>query len=294
MRNRIYTLPVFIFISIYLAGCSSKPSAQDKILATVGNKFITLNNFKRRLSRLPSYYQGIAEKKKKALFDDMIVEYLFLEDAVRKGVNRDKEVRDMLEEAKKKIIIAKFVKTEIDDNIKISEEDTKKYYEEHKDDFKKPKMWRASHILVASETEAKDIQAALSGGKKFQDLAKERSIDATASRGGDVGYFRKGQVMPEFENACFALKAGQTSGIVHTKFGYHIIRLTDIKDESFESFEEVKPGIENELKLRKRNEAFDKLVMDLKNKYRVRVEDDAAKAIDTVIVEKKNSEDKQP
>jgi peptidyl-prolyl cis-trans isomerase C len=280
MRKKYYILLFSIFLSIYSTGCGSKLSGQDKILATVGNKFITLNDFKHKFAKLPPYYQAMAEKNKKTLFDDMLVESLFLEDAIRKGLDRDKEVRDILEEAKKKIIIAKLVKTEVDDKIKISEEDMKKYYEEHKDDFKKPEMWRASHILVASEGEAKEIQALLSSGKSFQDLAKEKSIDTTASRGGDVGYFRKGQVVPEFENICFNLKPGEVSGIVHTQFGYHIIKLTDKKNETIQSFEEAKSGIENELKAKERNEVFDKFVLDLKNKYRVNIEKDAMKAIE--------------
>jgi peptidyl-prolyl cis-trans isomerase C len=282
MERRAYIAALLISGSIFLTGCESKPSAHDKILATVGNKFITLNDFRYKLFRLPSYFRGMAEKNKKTLLDDMIVESLFLEDAVRKGVDKDKEVRDMLEEAKKKVIIAKFVKTEIDDKINISEDQIKKYYEGHKDDFKKPEMWRASHILVATEAEAKDILAALAGGKSFHELAKEKSVDATASRGGDVGYFRKGQVVPEFENICFSLKPGETSGIVHTQFGYHIIKLTDKKPETIQSFEEARQGIENELKLKERTEALDKLVLDLKNKYRVRLEDDAIKTIEAV------------
>jgi peptidyl-prolyl cis-trans isomerase C len=282
MDRTIRALMIVASFAVLLAGCSSGPSGQDKILVSVGNKFITLNDYRQKLSKLPSYYQGMAEKNKKTLLDDMIVESLFLEDAFRKGIDKDKEVRDILEEAKKKIIVAKFMKTEVDDKIKISEEDMKKYYESHKDEYKKPEMWRASHILLANEAEAKGVQAALLNGKNFQELAKERSIDATATRGGDVGYFRKGQVVPEFENACFALDVGQTSPIIHTQFGYHIIRLTDKKAESQQSFEEARPMIENDLRIGKRNELFGKLVQDLKNKYRVRVEDDAMKAINAV------------
>lgn len=273
-----------------LQGCGAKPSSQDKILVTVANKFITLNEFKHKLIRLPSYYQGMADKNKKILLDDMIVESLFLEDAVRKSVDRDKEIREITEEARKKIIIAKYIKTEVDDKIKISEEDMKKLYEERKDNFKKPEMWRASHILVASEGEAKNILSELSNGKDFAELAKEKSIDATASRAGDVGYFRKGQVVPEFENTCFNLKVGETSPIVHTQFGYHIIKLTDKKNEATESFEEAMPMIENELRLKKRNELFEKLVSDLKYKYRVRVEDDAMKTLGAIDAKKNSME----
>ena len=273
----ITILMVLSFMAI--SGCGAKPSLQDKILVTVANKYITLNEFKHKLSRLPLYYQGMADKNKKTLLDDIIVESLFLEDAVRKGVDRDKEIREILDEAKKKIIIAKYVKIEVDDKIMISEPEMRKFYEEHKDDFKKPEMWRASHILVATEGEAKDVLSELAKGKAFEVLAKEKSIDATASRGGDVGYFRKGQVLPEFEDTCFSLKVGGQSGIVHTQFGYHIIKLTDNKSEVTQSFDEAKPMIENELRIKKRSELFGKLIEGLKYKYRVKVEDDAMKTL---------------
>jgi len=285
------SLPILIicgFFLIDLAGCSSKAPGEDKILVTVANKFITLEDFKHKLARLPSYYKGMAEKNKKNLLEDMIVESLFLEDAVRKGIDRDKEIKDILNEARKKIIVAKLVKTEVDDKVKVSEDEIKKFYEENKEKFKKPEMWRASHILVASEGEAKNIMNELLAGRSFEDLAREKSTDATAARRGDVGYFRRGQVVPEFENTCLNLKVGQMSDIVKTQFGYHIIKLTDKKDESVESLDEARPAIENELKLKKRNEAFDKLVEDLKYKYRVRVEDDAEKAIEAVGAEKKS------
>jgi peptidyl-prolyl cis-trans isomerase C len=277
--HRHITLPVILLLAV-LAGCGRESSPEDKTLVTVADKSITIKDFKNKFSRLPKHYQAVAEKNKKNLLDDMIVESLFLEDAVRKGIDKDKEIKDILVEARKKIIIAKFVKTEVDDKVKVSEDEMKAFYEEHKDEFKAPEMWRASHILVASEGEAKDIVAELSKGKNFEDIARAKSIDATSSRGGDVGYFRKGQVVPEFENTCTGLSVGQISAIVHTQFGYHIIKLTDKKSEALEPYESAKPKIENALRLKKRNELFDKLIVSLKEKYRVRIEDDAIKALE--------------
>jgi peptidyl-prolyl cis-trans isomerase C len=280
MKSCRYIILLMILPLAVLAGCGPGSSPDDKALVTVADKSITIKDFKNKFSKLPKHYQAVAEKNKKNLLDDMIVESLFLEDAVRKGIDKDKEIKDILVEARKKIIIAKFVKMEVDDKVKVSEGEMKAFYEEHKDEFKAPEMWRASHILVASEGEAKDVVAELSKGKNFEDIARAKSIDATSSRGGDVGYFRKGQVVPEFENTCANLSVGQTGAIVHTQFGYHIIKLTDKKDEALEPYESAKPNIENTLKLKKRNELFDELVVYLKEKYRVRVEPDAIKSLE--------------
>jgi Parvulin-like peptidyl-prolyl isomerase len=276
---RYIALLIILPLSV-LSGCARESSPDDRALVTVAYKPISIKDFKIKFSKLPKYYQAVAEKNKRNLLDDMIVESLFLEDAVRKGIDKDKEIKDILIEARKKIIIAKFVKTEVDDKVKISEDEMKAYYEEHKDEFKAPEMWRASHILVASEGEAKDILTDLSKGSIFEDIARAKSIDATSARGGDVGYFRKGQVVPEFENTCLGLSVGQTSAIVHTQFGYHIIKLTDKKDEAIEPYESAKQKIENALKLKKRDELFEKLVSSLKEKYRVRIDDDAMKNLE--------------
>ncbi len=143
---------------------------------------------------------------------------------------------------------------------------------------------------MSTEEEAKDIQAQLAAGASFEDLAKTHSTDATASRGGDIGYFRMGQLVPEFENACAKLEMGQTGeSILHTQFGYHVIRLTDKKEPVIEDFEKVKSAVENELKRKKRSELFDKLVMDLKKKDGVKIEEDALKYLDA---EKKPDEPK--
>lgn len=275
-----YVILTVILPLAFLAGCGRGSSPLDKTLVTVADKSITIKDFKNKFSRLPKHYQAVAEKNKKNLLDDMIVESLFLEDALRKGLDKDREIKDILVEARKKIIIAKFIKTEVDDKVEVSEDEMKAFYEEHKDEFKSPRMWRASHILVASEGEAKDIVAELSKGGNFEDIARAKSIDATSARGGDVGYFRQGQVVPEFENTCLSLNVGQTSAIVHTQFGYHIIKLTDKKNEAFEPYESAKPKIENALKLKKRNDLFDELVVSLKEKYRVRVEDDAIESLE--------------
>ncbi len=86
---------------------------------------------------------------------------------------------------------------------------------------------RCAHILVAKHQQALEVIDKLAKGESFAKLAEEYSIDSTRKRGGDLGFFGHGAMVKEFEKAAFALQKGQTSGIVKTQFGYHIIKRTE-------------------------------------------------------------------
>ncbi len=103
----------------------------------------------------------------------------------------------------------------------------------------------ARHILVPTEAEAKEIEDALKKGADFATLAKERSKDPGAADGGDLGYFTKDQMVPEFSAAAFKLEKGQISDPVHTQFGWHIIKVEDKRTKPTPTFDQVKPQIEN-------------------------------------------------
>lgn len=279
---------ILAFIAVF-AGCAKKHLSDDKVLARMSNKYITLADFKRRVERLPSYYRDMVDRNRKRFLDETIVEMMFYEEALRRGLDKDKDVKEVLREAKKKVLIAKLIQKEVEEKLTVGDAEARKYYDEHKEDFKSPQLWRASHILVSSEKEAQDILDQVSKGASFEALAKEKSMDATASRGGDVGYFRQGQLVPEFESAALKLKPGEIGPIVHTQFGYHVIKLTAIKEPSIEPYDKVKTRVVEELKKSKRSELFDQLVLDLKNKYRVEVEGDVFKSLQSLDKEKEKA-----
>jgi peptidyl-prolyl cis-trans isomerase C len=268
-------------LAMTFSACAKKPSPDDTVIATVSSKDITAGEFKSKIAQMPAYYQKVVDKDRKRYLDEMILEMLLYEEAIRKGVDKDKDVKEVLSEAKKKIVTTKFVKNMVDDKVRITEEEMKSFYESNKNEFRTQPMWRASHILVANEREARDIQAELAKGvATFAELAKTHSIDATASRGGDVGYFRSGQLIPDFEKECLKLEVGQVSDVVHTQFGYHIIKMTDKKEAAVKSFQDARRDIESELKRRKRSELFNGLVSNLKGKYSVKIKEDVFEAMD--------------
>jgi peptidyl-prolyl cis-trans isomerase C len=127
----------------------------------------------------------------------------------------------------------------------LSEDAEHKVYDEAVKQVKNEEEVHARHILVPTEEEAKAILAQLKGGADFATLAKEKSKDPGAAEGGDLGYFTKEQMVPEFANVAFKLDKGQLSDPVKTQFGWHIIKVEDKRIKPTPTFEQVKPQIEN-------------------------------------------------
>lgn len=148
----------------------------------------------------------------------------------------------------------------IKSKIEVSDADIAAYYEQNKARFSTPEERRARHILMDAEKEGtseSELKAAAekvlvelkANPDKFAELAKQYSIDpGSAAQGGDLGFFNKGAMVPEFEQAVFSQKQGELSGLVKSQFGYHIIEVTDIRGGEVQGLEEVKDQIANEIK----------------------------------------------
>jgi peptidyl-prolyl cis-trans isomerase D len=138
----------------------------------------------------------------------------------------------------------------------VSPQDVQRYYEDNEQQYSSPEQVRASHILLKTEgkddaavkKQAEDLLAKIKGGADFAELATKFSEDGSAKKGGDLDFFPKGQMVPEFEKVAFSLQPGQISDLVKTQFGYHIIKVVEKKPASKRSLEEVKAQIEDQLK----------------------------------------------
>ncbi len=173
--------------------------------------------------------------------------------------NQDMDRAQFTELLKEQLIINN-LKEKLTSDITVTDDDVKKYYNENKEMFKlsSPEI-RASHILLKTEEEAKKVLSQLKEGKDFAELAKKYSTDsATSAEGGDLGFFGKGQMIPEFEKAAFALKPGEISDIVKSEFGYHIIKVTG--ERSSLKLEDVETYIKNNLESSEKEEKFNKLL----------------------------------
>ncbi|MFH0840071.1 MAG: peptidyl-prolyl cis-trans isomerase [Candidatus Omnitrophota bacterium] len=248
------------------AGCANEGK---RILAKVDGESITLKNFNDRITKLPKQYQDIVKAQKRNYLDDLIMEKLLYKKAVKTGMDKDKETQDIIAEATKKIIIARLVEKEVEKKVKVSDDEARKYYDEHSEEFMLPERWRASHILVDTPEEANAIKQKLAQGASFDELAREKSKDATAKIGGDIGYFSRGQLVPEFEEECYKLKVGEVGDVVRTQFGYHVIILTDKKNPEVQEFATVGDMIKKELEREKKKALLDKMMTDVRSNAKI-------------------------
>jgi len=272
-----------------LFGCSGKKEAEVKkeskptgaVLAEVAGTTITVDSFKKEMDNLPPYLKPMTEtaEGKKEMLETMIIRELIMQEATKDGVENSPAVKEKLEELKKRLVVEAYLKKKVEEQAKVSDEELRKFYDQNKDKFKTGDQVKASHILVKSEKEAKDLLAQIKGGANFEELAKKYSTDGAASKGGDLGWFSKGSMIPEFEKVAFAMKENQTSDIVKTKFGFHIIKLTGKRPAGERSFDDVKEQIKSSMLPAKQQEVFQKLKEELKKSGKYSIKEDVLKGL---------------
>ncbi|BCJ87137.1 peptidylprolyl isomerase [Effusibacillus dendaii] len=169
-------------------------------------------------------------------------------------------------------------------DVKLTDDEIKQYYNSHLSDYQQPEQVKARHILVDTEQEAKDIIDRLHKGEDFAKIAKEKSKDTgSAANGGDLGFFGKGVMDPEFEKAAFSLALNQISDPVKTNFGYHVIQVTDKKPAKQLTLEEARPQVEQTLKNQKAIPP-EQLLPQLRKEFNVKIVDTKYKDLQSQLV----------
>ena len=179
------------------------------------------------------------------------------------------------------LAINALVEQQISPKVVVTDEESKAYYDTHPDSFKEPEKVRASHILVkvdknageAEKVAAKEkiqmIQKKLKAGGDFAQLAKEYSDCPSAPNGGDLVYFERGKMVPEFEKAAFALAPGAVSDVVQTDFGYHLIKVVDKKEADTVSYDSVKSDLQAFMKKKKLKQEVTSLLETLRKDAKI-------------------------
>jgi peptidyl-prolyl cis-trans isomerase C len=223
--------------------------------------------------------QGAAydnEQGRRAILEELVGARLFALSGKKQGLDQTPEFKSVVENFTNQALARAAIEKAIE-NIAASEEEGKKFYDENPAQFTMPEEVRARHILLSDDVTSADkvttIQDELKKGVSFDVLAVTYSTDPSAAQGGgDLGFFGRGQMVPEFEEAAFALKeAGDISDPVKTAFGWHIIKLEEKKPSTVISYDEVKPQIIQYLSNEKRTQKYREELDVLKKEYKVEI-----------------------
>lgn len=264
-------------------------AGEGEIIATVNGENITVGDFRKKidLAIVPAARNDADIRGQ--LLESMIVSKLIYTMAVEEGFDKKPEMLKKLEETKEAMIAQMFVEEKALADVKISDEEVKKYYDEHEEEFSTPAQVRVSHILIQFDGDAaeeqkkeakKKAQKALSRVKSSEDfsaVAKEVSDCPSSEKGGDLNFFARGRMVPEFEDVAFSLNVGDLSEIVETRFGYHIIKVTDKKEQEKIDFEEYKDRIKSMILQRKRGKAMKEWLGKIKSKADIEIKHDVIK-----------------
>lgn len=206
---------------------------------------------------------------RKAILDQLIAQKLFLIDAKKTMLEYDPQFKAQLAKVKDDLLF-QFAVSKTLEKVKVTDAEIKTFYESNPDQFAGQPTVSASHILVDSEEKASDLMAKIQSGEmKFEDAAAEYSSCPSSARGGSLGEFGRGQMVPEFDEACFTMQVGELRGPIKTQFGYHIIRLDSANEAQPAKLEEVKEAIREHLMTEKGHQAYQTRINQLKLMYPV-------------------------
>jgi len=284
MKKSIYWAGIIILAAVVVAavliGHKSK-APPGEALAWVDEEAITVDEFRREWINNISSPQNFPPDTMEKFLNDMIVERLFLKEARRRGMDEDTRFEQEVENYREQLLVEALLNLEVLSVPRPTQSEIEQYWEEHRSDFSVPELVRISHIVVktdegqdedSGEEKIQAVSSRLKEGEDFSNLASEVSEDNSSFRGGDLGYFPAGRLAPELEEVAWKLEVGEISDPVKTRYGYHIIKVTDKKEPRDKTMEEAQREVIAKILAEKRKNKFTALEAELRADSTIRID----------------------
>ncbi len=242
----------------------------NKILASVGTLSVTEAEVSAMIASLGQRGKNYNTPEGRAIvLDQLINQKLLLLDATRNLYEREPEFKAELARVKEDLLVNYAVNKAVA-SVRVTDAEAKEFFDAHPEQFAGEKTVNASHILVADEAQANEILAKINAGElSFEDAAKQYSSCPSSAEGGCLGDFGHGQMVPEFDQACFSMAEGEIAGPVQTQFGFHLIKLNKINEAQPMQFEQIKEQLKQSLLGEKQQNAYQSKINQLKILYPV-------------------------
>ncbi len=269
MKNRWVRILLVILIAASM-GAGTVYAADQEVLAKVRGKTVTRADLETIIGFYPENQQAYIRNSpegRDAVLKNLLTIMVISDVARKKGYEQRKQIKKKLRIIKDEFLTKTYIEKEILDKVKLSNEEVEAYYKSHPAVFEKPEGIRARHILIAvrqgasdqdrkaAKKKAEDLLERIRKGEDFAKLAGEYSDDpGSKEKGGDLGFFTRNTMIPEFDKAAFALEAGGVSGPVETAFGYHIIKVEEKKKAFLPAYETIKEEVKEKALLEAKQE----------------------------------------
>lgn len=243
-------------------------SKQD-ILVTIGDAVITEADVDAFIANLPKEQQMYASNPqfRKQCEEQIIAIHLYAKLGEELKLQETEQFQSIMANARRDIL-AQLAMAETLKDVTVTEDEVSSYYNENGNQFSKGETVNAKHILVAEEEKCSEIlESIVSGKTEFEAAAKEFSTCPSGAKGGDLGEFGRGQMVPEFEQAAFEAEIGHVVGPVKTQFGYHLIKVEKRTEAQVLPFDQVKDKIKMNLLQQKQNQVYLEKAEELRGKY---------------------------
>jgi peptidyl-prolyl cis-trans isomerase C len=271
--NNAKKLMMALALGAVLAGGNAVAAIE---IAKIGSKTVTDADLKGLVGNVSeaqkAQINGDAEIKNR-MVDNLVVEELFVQEAEKTGVSKDKDYQTALDRARRQILAQRFLQKHVQP--KITDSNVKAYFDKNKGKYSQDEV-HAQHVLLKDEAEAKEVYEKAKKGDDFETLAKKYSKDPSAAQnGGDLGFFTRSRMVPQFADKAFSMAKGDISEPVKSPFGWHVIKVIEKRDGKPIKFDDIKDQVKGDYQ----NETINELIASLKKSNKVVIHEDKVKAL---------------
>jgi len=275
---------VFVAVTVNGADEAVKKSGDSKILAKIGSEVITEADIEKRIASAPPHIQKrmTGARDRQLLLQRLVDLKVFAMEARALKIDREKTVRTLIEDQVDNVLAREYLNRQDFSRPRVTDEDIRKYYDEHSAEFQRPARVKARHILIAvsadagekevaeARAKAEKIKAEVERNGDFSARAAKYTDDRkTGKKGGDLGYFSREKMAASFSEAAFGLKVGEISEPVRTDRGFHIITVDDRMEAGMVELNGAKGRIRAQLESTLRKEGLEHVRDRLRKKYHV-------------------------
>jgi len=261
---------------------ATKQEVKGTKLAQVNEKIITLEEFNQNIQNIKSLQPDVKIETiddKKNLLDEMVNQELLYQDAMSRGLQNRKEVKDLADGYLRGLAVRQLL-IDTTENVTVDPQEIETFYNQYKDQLSEPEQRRIREIVVATEDDARAVLIRLLQGENFASIAKEKSIGKSGASAGDIGFItvgKRGASYKKYDDIAFSLDAGQTSNVFKGPEGYCVIKVEEVKAGKSKSLTDVYDQLKTELLNLKQQQRVQELINKLKSNAKISISEELIK-----------------